>query len=664
MKRFFSLILVSIIGCFVLHSCSNDDTATLPEGKGSIILNGGDIDLSVNEITRAVTPLVDYDGYTLKIADASTTAFEGAVPAGGIVDNITSGTYTVSLTNMTGFVPAFAAPRYAGQKENVEVKAGEATQVAFNLKQANAGIRFVYDSSIDQYGVVAATVTQGGNTLDYSTNPNATGYFSPGEVTMSFMVGAQVIKIGGQESITRTLAAADMLIMTLRASSDKGKFTLVVSIDDTVNEKTETIGLDPIDVPEEAGFTVVGFENATMTVKFSDDTTVQLTADAEGNVDFTGHEGKTIKSIKKSGAPMEVYIGRRTDEKVVLKMASSIGVAFRDADVDGYIPIGTYAELSNIRNGLTGKYKQEANIDMLNQSIQSIPHNASGLTAYFEGEFDGNGYSLKNLKIAVTTNFAGLFGANKGLIRRVIVESGSVTSSKGSVGGICGHNDTDGIVEFCINKASVTITSGTNCGGIVGRNYGTIRFCGNTGTITGTGNDGGICGDNNKPSAQVIGCYNKADQPCKSNSDGGVVGNNLGTVAACYNIGNMPAESNRMRIAGVVGYNSANVYACYSVGEVTGNVLYIAGAVHNLSGTVKDTYWSGCQTIGAAGTGSAYEVSYFTDGTTAPDGAATGWPTADASKGWGIYTDTYEGGYYWKDLGTSGTTGYPKLWWE
>lgn len=667
MKKFCSLIVVSIIGCFTLISCNKDNSADLPEGEGSIVLNG-DVDLRVNEITRALVPLTDFTGYTIKVADASSTVFENPVPTGGVVDNIPSGTYTVSLSNMPGFTPAFTAPRYAGQKEGVVVKKGEVTPVSFNLTQANAGIRFIYHSSIDQFGIVAATVKQGDKSLDYSTNPNATGYFSPGDVTMSFKIGTRILKVGGKETITRTLAAADMLTMTLSISVDRGSISLVVTVDDSVNNKTETIGFDPIEEPGESGFAIDGMANTTFTVTFGDGTTASLTTDASGKLDFTGHEGKLIKSIK--AGSLDVYIGRGTDENVQIKMSDKNTVAFRSADADGYIPIGTYAELTNIRNGLTGKYKQEADIDLMDVGMRSIAYNDAGAaTTLFKGEYDGNKRSIRNLKITANSIYStGLFGANDGTIRNLTIESGSVTvtGGKGSVGGICGLNHNNGLIEFCINKASAS-NQATCTGGIAGLNRGKVLFCGNTGTMTGNnGYDGGVVGDN-QATGQVIGCYNKADQPCNSNSSGGVVGNNSGIVTACYNIGNMNAADNRIRVAGIVGNNSGGtVTACYSVGNVSGNPSYIAGAVHNSAGTstVKECYWSGAQIIGDSPAGATYEVYYLTDGTTAPNEATTGWPAENATKGWGVYSSTHEGGYYWKNLGTSGMASYPKLWWE
>ena len=146
----------------------------------------------------------------------------------------------------------------------------------------------------------------------------------------------------------------------------------------------------------------------------------------------------------------------------------------------------------------------------------------------FKGVFDGQGYSFKNIKLEPGKDFRfelGLFEENWGLIKKVVVESGSITGEH-TTGAICGKNS--GVVEQCANF--VNINSEFVIGGIVGWNegQGIVRNCYNVGNITdlepgsgGTIGFGGIVGF--LYSGTILDCYNvgiiapERDNHCKGN---------------------------------------------------------------------------------------------------------------------------------------------------
>ena len=133
----------------------------------------------------------------------------------------------------------------------------------------------------------------------------------------------------------------------------------------------------------------------------------------------------------------------------------------------------------------------------------------------FKGVFDGRGHKLQNIRLDCDDYDdwymeLGLFENNAGLIRKIIVESGSVHGN-GTTGVICAYNT--GIVEQCANL--VDIQSKHVIGGIVGwnENQGLVRVCYNRGNITdltpgsgGTIGFGGIVGY--VYSGTIIDCYN------------------------------------------------------------------------------------------------------------------------------------------------------------
>ena len=82
----------------------------------------------------------------------------------------------------------------------------------------------------------------------------------------------------------------------------------------------------------------------------------------------------------------------------------------------------------------------------------------------FKGTFEGNGNTLKNIKIETTTDYVGIFGYNTGTIRGVNFENISVKGNN-YVGGIAGFNE--GNISSIIFSGNVT--GNENVGGITGQ---------------------------------------------------------------------------------------------------------------------------------------------------------------------------------------------------
>ena len=205
-------------------------------------------------------------------------------------------------------------------------------------------------------------------------------------------------------------------------------------------------------------------------------------------------------------------------------------------------------------------FKLTANIDLGENEWTPI----GGENNYFEGTFDGNGYTVSNFTInKPEESYIGLFGYNKGTIMNLGVEKAEISGSV-RVGGVCGHNY--GTIKNCYNTGAV---SGTyNVGGVCGENYGTIQNCYNTGAVSGTNNIGGVCGYNNFY-CTIKNCYNTgavSGNGKTSSSIGGVCGyNNSGcTIKNCYNTGAVSTNSETSSyIGGVCGYNDGPVTKCY-----------------------------------------------------------------------------------------------------
>ncbi|MEG1540220.1 MAG: T9SS type A sorting domain-containing protein [Muribaculaceae bacterium] len=175
--------------------------------------------------------------------------------------------------------------------------------------------------------------------------------------------------------------------------------------------------------------------------------------------------------------------------------------------------------------------------------------NASAKGIAFQGTFDGNKKAIKGLYIDLTPQgsgdaikFAGLFGSlgATGIIKDLGIVSGEVSDLGIGRAAFAGWNE--GLIENCYNNISVGGTS--YVGGIVGDNSGTIKACYNMGTIVaiagGSGYTGGISG--NGRAGEIIACYNAGT--VKSMSPDGVLLGGITTamksaakVTGCYNYG-------------------------------------------------------------------------------------------------------------------------------
>lgn len=231
-------------------------------------------------------------------------------------------------------------------------------------------------------------------------------------------------------------------------------------------------------------------------------------------------------------------------------------------------PMGNY----DVYAALEGVYfRLENDIDLDGYTWDGIGgwatrQTESGNTVYdeykFMGVFDGNGKSVSNMD-----GYYGLFGST-GLfaeVRDVTVASGYVTSQGTSTftGGIVGNNR--GIVEDCVNHASVSSLFfypggivGVNSRGEDGSLSGTVRRCVNYGTVS--------------------------SQPGSSNGmgSGGIAGANDSHIDQCANYGPVSAVTGAGGIAAFLEVGS--VTNCYNRGTVTATSEQAAGLVTNVLG--------------------------------------------------------------------------------
>lgn len=282
---------------------------------------------------------------------------------------------------------------------------------------------------------------------------------------------------------------------------------------------------------------------------------------------------------------------------VILSIILSFGictVAFAEnqtAVPEGYIGIYTAEDLYNIRNNLSGKYILMNDIDL------SVYENWEPIGDYdnrFCGEFDGNGYKVKNLKIDIVgeeINFIGLFGsATKATFKNLaVVDCAILVNTKTdkylgmSIAPIIGSiNNKESVVSNCYSSGNITVISDhrIKVGGISGYNNGKIYDCKNeTKIVVNCINDtmnyiyaGGVAGEFYGEAER---CVNTGNVTVNHTTDdgwsvvGGIAGyGERGKVKNSYNNGNISAtDTYHATVGGIYGY-SGMVINCYSVGNI------------------------------------------------------------------------------------------------
>ncbi len=284
-----------------------------------------------------------------------------------------------------------------------------------------------------------------------------------------------------------------------------------------------------------------------------------------------------------------------------------------EALAQGYTVIKTADELQAMKDDLDGKYILMNDIDLSGYDwtpIGTVDFDTGDLSQAFTGEFNGNGYVVRNLTInKPTEDVAGLFGAvNGGTIENVGLENINVAGGA-TAGALAGA--VQGKITNCfVNEASI---SGTYyVGGLVGYVvYGDITSCYvDSGLVVGSGNRGSMaCGG-------LIGYY--------------LVDAGVGKLENCFSSGSVNSNS---VCGGLVGAFTANgntnvkIINCYTSSEVqtSGTNLisgaFIGGTAVNLTVQSSGYYSSVNPGLAAVGlddsTGS--DFSGLTDGVTPPE---------------------------------------------
>jgi len=226
---------------------------------------------------------------------------------------------------------------------------------------------------------------------------------------------------------------------------------------------------------------------------------------------------------------------------------------------------------------------------------------SGGWYTMFQGVFDGDGHTIRNLKLNVNTSRVGLFGyiGHNGVVKNVFLEGIDIKAIH-YAGGIAGRNE--GTIENC--HVSGTIQGQQVCGGITGfcfgqmwpNNISEIRNCSFRGQVTGTWATGGIVGGTDGP--EIVKCYAIAEIVGQVQC-GGIVGQNMGgNLNLCFSKGTVTCSDGAGGFAGITydhcGYGG-DIHDCYS--DVTVNCSKgaggFSGSAPGMFGQIWNCYCSG-----------------------------------------------------------------------
>lgn len=185
-------------------------------------------------------------------------------------------------------------------------------------------------------------------------------------------------------------------------------------------------------------------------------------------------------------------------------------------------------------------------------------------------------------------------------------------------GGVTAYNHATGLVEQCVNDASITAMN--QVGGVVGMNAGKVFDSGNNGAVTANYYFGGVVGYTSSSSAvcTIERCYNTGtltmDEPAGMGRGAAYMGGITSriyspktVITRCYNTGDLvvgpSVSSSNLRVGGLVGHinKAGRLSDCYNAGHATirGQANYggIVGEMADQAAVVERCYTAGGLTV-------------------------------------------------------------------
>ena len=210
----------------------------------------------------------------------------------------------------------------------------------------------------------------------------------------------------------------------------------------------------------------------------------------------------------------------------------------------------------------------------------------------YQGTFDGNGKTIRNLFISSTSDEIGFFGyAADCRIKNITFDNAKVKGNDNCSTGILAGCAGSCVIENIKTTGNCAVEGKYETGGIAGRANGNISNCENHAIVKGLHSVGGIVGICFDSENSITSCANYGEITGTEDFVGGIIGYfGEGSLQNSANNGNITGDA---RVGNLIGYaNICNINNVLGIGNITANyadcngliVGYIADASSSASG--------------------------------------------------------------------------------
>ena len=209
----------------------------------------------------------------------------------------------------------------------------------------------------------------------------------------------------------------------------------------------------------------------------------------------------------------------------------------------------------------------------------------------YQGTFDGNGKTIRNLFISSTSNEIGFFGyAADCRIKNITFDNAKVKGNDNCSTGILAGYAGSCVIENIKTTGNCSVEGNYETGGIAGRANGNISNCENHAIVNGLHSVGGIVGICFDSGNSITSCANYGEITGTDQFVGGIIGYfGEGSLQNSANYGNITGDA---RVGNLIGYaNICNINNVLGIGNITANHAncngLLAGVIWDSSSTAS-----------------------------------------------------------------------------
>lgn len=287
-------------------------------------------------------------------------------------------------------------------------------------------------------------------------------------------------------------------------------------------------------------------------------------------------EGKVTLNVKLiSNQPPTGVTGNGTEaEPFILKTADHLAW-FRD-----YVNVGKVSACAKIADEVEvidmSSVCHEADAE---KQVAELSWTPIGNSKKYQGTFDGNGKTIRNLFISSTSNKIGFFGyAADCRIKNITFDNAKVKGNDNCSTGILAGYAGSCVIENIKTTGNCSVEGKEETGGIAGRANGNISNCENHAIVKGLHSVGGIVGICFDSENSITSCANYGEITGTEDFVGGIIGYfGEGSLQNSANNGNITGDA---RVGNLIGYaNICNINNVLGIGNITANYANCNGLI-------------------------------------------------------------------------------------